>query len=258
MGCLYQLTSLSGKSYIGISSKSALVRFSKHIEHALGKRQNGVLYSALRKYKPENFAVKTLVIANDWQYLCDLEIKTIAAFGTRYPSGYNMTDGGEGIIGTKPPGFSDKVSIAQRKRFERPEEQAKRASALLRGRMIYSARCAARRINGKAPWEVREEAGRCRTGSAEHKAKISAAVKTAMSTPEISEKIKSFARQRSANPEWRRKISASKLGKKTKPCSLERKEKISAARRREWADTVVRQRRLSALAKARAAKSESE
>ena len=99
MGCLYQLTSPSGKAYIGITKKTASLRFAKHVEHALGKRENGVLYSALRKYQPENFKIETLVMANDWLYLNELEAKVIAAFGTRHPAGYNMTDGGGGTQG---------------------------------------------------------------------------------------------------------------------------------------------------------------
>jgi hypothetical protein len=53
---------------------------------------------------------------------------------------------------------------------------------------------------------------------------------------------------------WRSKISASKIGKKVGPCSDERKAKIAEARKREWADPVIRERRLAALAMARAAK----
>jgi hypothetical protein len=254
MGCLYQLTSPSGKSYIGISSKTAAIRFLKHTEHALGKRQNGVLYSALRKYDPNSFKVETLVIANDWKYLCDLEIKVIAAFGTKYPNGYNMTDGGEGVVGPRDSIFSEKVSIAQKKRFERPEELAKMRKFGEKARAVNSAKHAANRVNGKAPWEVREFESKSRSGSVEHRAKISASVKAAMATPQVAEKMKACAQARSANPEWRGKISASKRGKKSRPCSEERKAKISAARTAEWSDPIIRERRLAGLAKARAAK----
>jgi hypothetical protein len=213
MGCLYQLISPSGKSYIGISSKTAADRFLKHTEHAIGNRQNGVLYSALRKYKPENFKVETLVIADDWKYLCDLEVKVISAFGTRHPNGYNMTDGGEGIIGPKPPGFSEKVSVAQRKRFERPEERAKARENSAKGNLANYKRHAAKRIDGKAPWEIRREEKRCKRGSPEHLAKLSITTKAGMARPEVAEKVKKCAAERAANPEWRAKISATKLRK---------------------------------------------
>jgi GIY-YIG catalytic domain len=254
MGCLYQLTSPSGKSYIGISSKTAATRFLKHTEHALGKRQNGVLYSALRKYDPNSFKVETLVIANDWKYLCDLEMKVIAAFGTKHPNGYNMTDGGEGVVGPRASGFSEKVSIAQKKRYERPEERDKLRKAMEKAHITNAARHAANRINGKAPWQVRKFEKASRLGSPEQKAKSSAAIKASMARPDIAAKVKACAQARSADPEWRGKISASKRGKKTGPCSQERKAKISAARTAEWSNPIIRERRLVGLAKARAEK----
>jgi hypothetical protein len=180
MGCLYSLTFPNGKQYIGITSKTAVVRFAGHKDGAAGKR-NSVIYSALRKYKPENVDVKTLVIANDWKYLCELEKKTIVAFGTKYPQGYNMTDGGDGFIGI-----------------------------------------------------------------ANHAELISVATKKAMARPEVVAKVNANARARSADPEWRRKISRSKTGKTIGPASTQRKERISVARRLEWADPALRKKRTDA------------
>jgi hypothetical protein len=40
-----------------------------------------------------------LVIANDYEYLKHLECRAIRAFGTKVPNGYNMTDGGDGVLG---------------------------------------------------------------------------------------------------------------------------------------------------------------
>lgn len=65
MGCLYKLTSPSGKSYIGISSKGLDARWAKHVEHALGKRTAGALYAALRKYGPGTFTREVLAESND-------------------------------------------------------------------------------------------------------------------------------------------------------------------------------------------------
>jgi hypothetical protein len=244
MGCLYQLTSPSGKSYIGISSKTAADRFAKHVEHALGKRQNGVIYSALRKYGPAAFDVKTLVIANDFQYLCDLEVKAIAAFGTRYPSGYNMTDGGEGSTGPKGPGFAEKVSIAQKKRYERPEERARLANAALKGHETNRRRHEANRIDGRPPWVQRKRASQAREGSPEHKAKSSAAIKAALARPEVSAKVKKCALERAANPEWRKKIGDAKRGKKYGPRSSEDIKKQVTGILAAWADPEKKARRI--------------
>ena len=203
MGCLYQLTSPSGKSYLGISSKTAAHRFAKHVEHALGKRENGVIYSALRKYGSDQFQIKTLVIANDWEYLCDLEKKAIIALQTRYPHGYNMTDGGEGIIGPKSEDFPGIVSKAQKKRYQCPEQRKKLREYGAKGRAMR----AASRAPGPPPWILRKKAACARLGSAEHRAKISAATRLAMARPEIAAKVKQCALDRAANPAWRKKIS---------------------------------------------------
>jgi hypothetical protein len=256
--------------------KTAAARLAKHTEHALGKRENGVLYSALRKYRPENFQVKTLVIANDWEYLCDLERKVIKAFGTRHPLGYNMTDGGEGVQGKRDEAARLKISLAQKKRFQDPAQRALAKASGAKGGEARAKICAANRVDGKALWQLnRKSSGkkRMKIGSPEHRLalriaaeqrladsripirhKISVGTKAAMARPEVAAKVKRCAQERAANPAWRAKISASKTGKKIGPCSADRKAKIAAARRREWADPVIRQRRLAALAIARAAR----
>ena len=96
MGCLYQLTFQSGKSYIGITSKTLKRRLIVHKSHARTGR-NMPLHKAIRKY--DHFDSKMLVIADDWKYLCDLEKKAILAFDTVTPNGYNVSLGGEGVIG---------------------------------------------------------------------------------------------------------------------------------------------------------------
>jgi hypothetical protein len=100
MGCLYQLISPSGKSYIGITMKTVGERFEWHRKDAKHKgRDHKALYRAFAKYGPENFQLRELVRANDWLYLCLLEKKVISAFGTKSPLGYNLTDGGDGVAG---------------------------------------------------------------------------------------------------------------------------------------------------------------
>ena len=97
MGCLYQLTFPSGKSYIGITTESLTQRISRHI----GSAKNGadlLLSRAIKKYG-DIFERKMLVISNDWSYLCELEKKAIIAYDTFSPNGYNLTKGGEGGYG---------------------------------------------------------------------------------------------------------------------------------------------------------------
>ena len=102
MGDLYKLTSPSGKSYIGITTATALSRWANHVRHATKSRARGPLYAAIRKYGPSAFVVDVLAHADTWESLCALELSAIAEHGTLSPAGYNLTAGGDGVVGMAP------------------------------------------------------------------------------------------------------------------------------------------------------------
>ena len=290
MGTLYILTSPAGKSYIGISSKTTELRWAKHVEHALGKRNSGALYAALRKYGPDSFLVRTLVVSNDWEYLCALEIRAIAAFRTRTPHGYNISTGGEGNTGERDDEFRLKVSVAQRKRFERPEERERmreisrsissearergkkkladvmrspefraRASEATKRQMANPAMRVklSEAVRASLTEESRAQASvraKALMADPDMRAKIAKATQIGMKKPETVEKVKATAARRAADPLWRERVSAAKKGVKLGPMQGEHKEKIAAARRREWTDPEIRKLRLAATAKMREVK----
>lgn len=125
MGCLYQLIFPNGKSYIGITNKTAQQRFKEHCrnslkgiteypnyspsEKAISDQRYGLdnfgrlpwltlLGKAIREYGKENVIARTLVIANDMEFLNELEIKaikryrTLDSYGAHY-TGYNTSKG---------------------------------------------------------------------------------------------------------------------------------------------------------------------
>jgi predicted GIY-YIG superfamily endonuclease len=98
MGYLYAIDSPSGKRYIGITADTLGSRWRAHRAHAK-RSDEGALQKAIRKYGASAMRVKPLVIANDYEYLKELERKAIAAFRCKVPHGYNMTDGGDGVLG---------------------------------------------------------------------------------------------------------------------------------------------------------------
>lgn len=99
MGCLYRLTSPSGKSYIGATSKTAEVRFLQHLRDARNPRTRRLIGRALEKYGASNFVIETLVVSNDMDYLKELEVRAITVFKTLWPKGgYNGCAGGNGAI----------------------------------------------------------------------------------------------------------------------------------------------------------------
>lgn len=123
MGVLYKLTSPSGKSYIGITSGSLPDRWRAHRAHA--KRcKTGCLQKAIRKYGAASFQVEVVARATDYGLLKVMESWAIEHFGTKVPRGYNMTDGGDGMVGVVVTDEGRKRrSAAQRKSFADPERK---------------------------------------------------------------------------------------------------------------------------------------
>lgn len=242
MGALYKLTAPNGKSYIGITSHAVASRIARHIANA---RQGvgGALSAALRKYGPDTFVLETLVETDDWTDLCRLEREAIQVYGTLVPHGYNLTTGGEGVLGPRSDTARINISIAQQKRFQNPHERARMKEFSTRGlqspkmKAVYLAR-----RKPTVPPMSKEERGR--------------RVREAMARPEV--RVKLLMAQRNKGVEWRQRISQAKTGVSTGPCSEQRKALISAARRREWADPVIRAKRLAGLVVARAAKAAKE
>ena len=115
MGELYQLSfPESGKSYIGITTKTAKWRYKSHSGSI--NSGNYPLYNAWKKYgKPE---LKVLArLENDDLY--DTEIRAIAALNTRIPNGYNVSPGGE-CSPMLIPGIAEKVAAKNRGKERSP------------------------------------------------------------------------------------------------------------------------------------------
>lgn len=89
---LYVITNLSnGKMYIG-KSENIFKRWRKHVR----EDERFAIHAALTKYGLGSFDFKVLVVAQDNDYLRQLEIDAIRVFSTVAPTGYNLTLGGDG------------------------------------------------------------------------------------------------------------------------------------------------------------------
>ena len=84
-----------GKSYIGISSKSASARFK---EHCASKKSYPIV-QAIRKYGANNAVLEVLGRFDCFDALYAAEQAAIASHGSKAPNGYNLTDGGKGTFG---------------------------------------------------------------------------------------------------------------------------------------------------------------
>lgn len=91
---------LNGKKYVGQHSGTDLEKYlNSNLNRALnGGNEKRALYSAVRKYGRENFDIKPLVIVATKEEVSYYEIELIKVLNTKSPKGYNLTDGGEGLL----------------------------------------------------------------------------------------------------------------------------------------------------------------
>lgn len=99
---IYKITNkINGFIYIGKTSKSLNKRWKEHVYKATKKQENYIFYNAIRKYGACNFTLEIIDFACSNKELSRKEIYWIKFYNSKTPNGYNMTDGGEGIVGNK-------------------------------------------------------------------------------------------------------------------------------------------------------------
>jgi group I intron endonuclease len=86
---------LNAKQYVGIS-KNIKQRWNAHLS-ANGSAP--ALHAAIKKYGKDNFVFSQICDAFDFEAACDIERLLIKQHNTKHPNGYNLTDGGEGVVG---------------------------------------------------------------------------------------------------------------------------------------------------------------
>lgn len=112
MGCIYQVQNkINGMSYIG-KTESALSQ--RKVEHR-SEAKNGassLFHRAVRKHGWNNFEWRILTERDDPKELLLCETALIEILRTKHPHGYNMSDGGEGMLS----GYLDEVVKEKRKK----------------------------------------------------------------------------------------------------------------------------------------------
>jgi group I intron endonuclease len=101
---VYLVTNIiNQKKYVGQHSKDSLEAYWRHCSnHALsGSSDKPCLYNAVRKYGAENFSIEPLIIVGTKWEMDLYEKALIKILNTRRPAGYNLTDGGDGVLGLK-------------------------------------------------------------------------------------------------------------------------------------------------------------
>jgi hypothetical protein len=140
MGELYRLTFPNGMSYIGITTGTAETRFSVHFYQR--RVRKSPLSSAIKKYGRDDVVVETLAVA-EWNELGDMERDAIARYGTKWPAGYNLTDGGEVPTGLTELSLAKMSAVHKgntyRKGIPFTEEVKAAMSERRRGRPVHTA-----------------------------------------------------------------------------------------------------------------------
>jgi group I intron endonuclease len=85
----------NGKQYVGLTKN--LDR--RHKEHLSANGSAPALHAAIKKYGADKFIFSHICDAFDFEAACDLERMLIQQHNTKAPYGYNLTDGGEGVVG---------------------------------------------------------------------------------------------------------------------------------------------------------------
>lgn len=106
-GILYRLDFASGKSYIGVTRASLASRLRRH-RYLVRSGSGNAVHEAWRKYGAP--AARSLAVVED-RLLEISEQRAVAAYGTRAPSGYNLTPGGD-VSPSLMPEVRRKISVA--------------------------------------------------------------------------------------------------------------------------------------------------
>lgn len=128
-GVIYLIRNkVNGKGYVGQTIRYR-DRFKEHLRQA-AKGTPFALYHAMREHGIENFSI-TVVASCDALLLNDLEKHYIEFYGT-FAHGYNMTAGGDGLVG---------VSMKGRKMPPRTPEHCKKISEYRTGKLHSKEAC---------------------------------------------------------------------------------------------------------------------
>lgn len=123
-GIVYLITNLlNDKRYVGQTTQSLEKRMN---EYTHGKQY---IDRAIRKYGRKNFTAEIIEMCPVEQ-LNERERFWIAKLNCKTPNGYNLTDGGEGIVGLKKtPEHCAKIGSANKGKKRTPEQCAKISTA---------------------------------------------------------------------------------------------------------------------------------
>jgi group I intron endonuclease len=196
---VYCATNLvSGKKYVGVTTKTLCLRIQQHFR----SKKRTPFNCALRAYGTNGFKIEQIDTAQSREELFQKEMKWIRELKTQHPNGYNLTQGGDGIVNPSPEIRAKNAA----------EHRGKRASLETRRKMSVTRR------GRKMPVGFADQVRRWMTGrivSEETKQKISEVQrgkKRGPYSPERCAAVSAGCMGRKVSPEVRARISKTLRG----------------------------------------------
>ena len=130
-GIIYCITNtVNGKQYVGQTTKALISRWRWHLRYANAGSQ-GALHASIRKYGTKVLRIEQIDSAASLEELNKKETSWIAQLNTFTPHGYNLTRGGDGVLGWRPAQEAkDKMSRAAYNRIYIPKKFCKHGHPL--------------------------------------------------------------------------------------------------------------------------------
>jgi group I intron endonuclease len=99
MAQIYIITNkLNNKQYVGVTDNSLEIRWKSHCY------DYNVVSKAIKKHGKDNFTIEPLLECSSMDEAYDLEPVYIIKHKTKFPNGYNISDGGKGSqVGKRKP-----------------------------------------------------------------------------------------------------------------------------------------------------------
>lgn len=248
----------SGKGYVGLTQQGVGVRWRQHLSEAR-TRKGKLLHKAIRRYGPESFAVTEIATVASYDEAIQAERDAVAKIGTPVPKGYNLTIGGDGVVGSKRSDLtrrkighnSANMSAETRERIASRLRGRKRdLTPEMRKKMSEMARARRHTPETRARMSERQRGHpdrRTPQGKASHAEKTSRAMKGRKLTPEHCAKIGAARKGMKFSDEWRPNIGAGSRGHITSEAT--RKKMSQAHLGQKFSEESIARMRVAARAR---------
>lgn len=214
-------------------------------QHCNATEPNRAVSAAIRKHTPQAVRREVVSTHDTREEAMAAEIALIAKLNTIAPNGYNLTSGGEGVIGA-PPHVWKAAGEAYARRFrEDPEMRARvRAGFKISGPKISE------RLRA---WWATPAAAQLRAKRSSPEVREALRIRNLNRTPETSAKMGAGMKRNWQDPEYRAKVNAAREAKqaelrKDPEWVAAKKAKMAEAMRKKWQDPEYVAKRAAAQA----------